>query len=176
MGSGNSVPLQSLTIQHLTLDDLAKIVTIIALILGGIGAYYKLIKGRVYTIRLEPRVACQVFRTQNGCDLLLTSHLRNVGFSRVEIQQTGSGLRLLSGERYAAATTIHKIKWKTVAAFPVFEDHKYLGANETIEDQQLIAVPQCINQQDFRVELWVTSQGSVWKAFHVVTNNKNNLG
>jgi hypothetical protein len=167
MGS-TSIPLHELTFRNFTLDDLAKVFTIIALILGGLGAYYKFIKGRVYTIRLEASVLCQIVQQEAKCDLIIVSHLKNVGFSRVRIEQRGTGLRLLEGERETARTIVHKVKWRPLATFAVFEDHQYLGANESIEDQQLIAIPKARNQQDFRVELWVASQGAVWKAFNVV--------
>jgi hypothetical protein len=176
MGTINSIPLHELTFQNFTLDDLAKIFTIIALILAGLGAYYKFIKGRVYTIRLEANVLCHIVRQQTKCDLIVVSALKNVGFSRVRIEQRGTGLRLLEVEPETAPTIVHKVKWRPLATFAVFEDHQYLGANESIEDQQLIAIPESGSQKDLRVELWVTSQGAVWKAFNIVrTEEKADL-
>lgn len=54
------------------------------------------------------------------------------------------------------------VKWKREGTFPVFQEHKWIESNETIEDQLLVTLPEG-HPRTYRVELWLASGGFVWK-------------
>jgi hypothetical protein len=77
----------------LVLDGANKAVASAAFLVGGIWAYYKFIRGRVYRPRLEPTIAVRAFQ-RTAPYLVASISLKNVGTSKVECKQEGSALRV----------------------------------------------------------------------------------
>ena len=118
---------------------LESIATTIALIIGGIWAYFNFFKGRAYHHRLEPKIMCKTFKRDGAYYLLTISQLTNVGLSRVDIEQKGSGLRILNYKPEAARRMLGEdAGWQHLVTYPVFTKHKWIESKETIEDPFLI--------------------------------------
>jgi hypothetical protein len=64
-------------------DIVQKAFTIAGLCVGGVWAYYKFIRGRVFTSRLEPTVSARAFADEKNTVLIATVSLKNVGLSKV---------------------------------------------------------------------------------------------
>jgi hypothetical protein len=54
------------------------------------------------------------------------------------------------------------VEWKREGTFPVFKEHQWIESSETIEDQLLVTLPEG-HPWTYRLELWVSSGGIVWK-------------
>jgi hypothetical protein len=147
---------------HLPLEDWLRLVQIAAIIAGGIAAYMKWFRGRLYHTRLEPSVVGSIVETSPS-QLLVTARLKNVGFSKVLIKQEGSGLRIFSAMPEEPIPEMLRVEWKREGTFPVFKEHQWIESSETIEDQLLVTLPEG-HPRTYRLELWVSSGGIVWKA------------
>ena len=152
---------------HLTLEDWSRLVQITAIVVGAVAAYIKWFRGRLY----EPRLEITVMGLLSGVTpshLLTTVRAKNVGFSRVPIEQEGSGCRILSAMTMAPVAEMLGVEWTHEATFPVFEEHEWIESSETIEDQLLATLPEG-RAATYRVEVWVASRGLTWKAASIVT-------
>src|SRR5437588_9561555 len=72
------------------------IATVAGLIIGGLFAYYKFFKGRVFVPRLETCLTVKSICKDNTGYLIASLELKNVGLSRVDIHQKGTALRVSS--------------------------------------------------------------------------------
>ncbi len=62
------------------------------------------------------------------------------------------------------------VEWKREGTFPVFQEHKWIESSETIEDQLLVTLPEGHRHPTtYRVDLWLVSGRSAWKAVGIVT-------
>jgi hypothetical protein len=138
---------------RLPIEDWARLVQIAAIIVGGIAAYIKWFRGRLYETRLEVSVTGSLIETSPR-QLLAIARAKNVGLSKVSIRQELTcepGSKVLS------------VGWKREATFPVFQEHEWIESNETIESQLLVTLPDG-QSGAYRLELLLTSGKIVWKA------------
>jgi hypothetical protein len=149
----------------LVLDGANKAVASAAFLVGGIWAYYKFIRGRVYRPRLEPTIAVRAFQRTAHDYLVASISLKNVGTSKVEIKQEGSALRVFCTPLRVEAPP-QVTEWKRVATLPVFEAHAWIESTETIEDTPLIYLPP--EQLAAKLELRIVGQALEWNAKAIV--------
>jgi hypothetical protein len=167
------------TTKPLGLADLQKVVdiaqklfTIAAIIVGGVWTYFHFFKGRTFKMRLEPSVS-SVITTSDGTNHLIVSiSLRNVGLSKVEIEQKGSVLQVLSYEAPIRMTSIESASWKDLKVFPVFESQEWIEPGELVEEQRLLVTPDG-TYKAFRLQLRIVSKGSTWNAMHTIVLDKD---
>jgi hypothetical protein len=154
-------------------DILQKLFTIAAIIVGAIWTYFNFFRGRTYKMRLEPEVSGKAV-TINGLNHLLAAiRLKNVGLSRVEIEQKGTALELLAYNAPDGTKNIVSAAWDRLTAFPVFESNRLIEPGEIIEEKRLIVVPT--NERTaFRLRLRLVSHGSAWEAMDIVTFSEEN--
>lgn len=149
------------------LDNLEKAFTIAAIIVAGLWAYFNYFKGRVYRSKLKPAITGVVVPEGDQYSLLITIHLTNVGISKIDLQQRGTALRIYSCQKPNEINEVKSAEWTHVATYPVFENHGWIEAEETIEEQRLVTIP--INQQiAFQFALRVVSKKTEWNATSIV--------
>jgi len=128
------------------------IATVAALIVGGLFAYYKFFKGRVFVPRLETGLLVKSICKGGTSYLIASLELKNVGLSRVDIHQKGTALGISSYEGpQPPVKTAQNVPWKKLKSFSVFERHKWIEAGETIKDELMVAIPNC-EKLAFRLE------------------------
>ncbi|HKS29591.1 MAG TPA: hypothetical protein VJS44_17310 [Pyrinomonadaceae bacterium] len=151
-------------------DKLASIaehvLTVAAILAGGFWAYYKVFKGRVYTSRLELVVEGKVVTINGNSYLSANMQMENVGLTRVEIQQRGSGLDVYAHGAAAASTIIHAVPWTFVTTFTVFAAHEWIEPGERISEPLLVALPS--PQTAYKLELIINSRGISWRAMTII--------
>jgi hypothetical protein len=118
-------------------DIIGTSVTAVALIIGGIWAYFKFVKGRTYRPRLEVELSGQ-WRLIDGKHLL-QAHIsvKNIGASVVTLLQNGTGLRVSVLARHQP-TAPAQVAWESLRVFEVLVDHAWIEPGETVSDDLLL--------------------------------------
>jgi hypothetical protein len=122
------------------LDSGEKIVTILAIIVGGFGAYWRFFKGRTYHNRLQPEVAGKLVRKGELNCLWVTMRLKNVGVSSVYLKKDGTRIDVFYAAEHNAQTT-HLGIWQHLKTFRIFENCKWIESGEAAKDELLIHIP-----------------------------------
>jgi len=154
------------------LDALEKVSTILAIVIGGLWAYYQFFRGRTYRPRLETQVVGQIFDDLRHYHLLVSSKLKNVGLSKVDLDRDASGVRIYSCVVPADITEIESAQWDHIATFPVFENHRWIESGETIEDEILLSIEKGTHRA-FRAVLRVVGRKISWKAERIISARLN---
>ena len=113
-------------------------VTTIALVVGGIWAYFRFVKERTYRPRLEVGMHGEWRRV--GRQRLLSARVtvKNIGTSVVELAQKGTGLRVSRMSSITAPPS--RVSWERIRVFSIFEEHKWIEPGETISDDLLLHI------------------------------------
>src|SRR5262249_6336609 len=106
-------------------DIIGTIVTAAAVIIGGIWAYFKFVKGRTFRPRLEVDMSGQWLKVDGKQLLQARIRVKNIGSSKVTLLQKGTGLRIgVLAEQQpsppAAAT------WDGQRVFVVLKEHQWI--------------------------------------------------
>lgn len=150
-----------------TLSNIESVLTSVAIVIGGAWTYFHYFKGRIYKPRLEPNVVGKVRAEPTAYYLLVTSHLKNVGLSKLTIQQEGSAIRVFACNPISETKEVESADWTHLATFSVFERHSWIEPGELIEDHQLITIPRN-SATVVRVDLRVVSRGISWEVSEII--------
>jgi hypothetical protein len=142
------------------------VVKIAAVLIGGSWAYIKFIKGRVYHVRLEPSIAARSFRRGESDCLLATVRVKNVGASKVDIEQRGTALRIFGCPVVGKIDMGVEIPWTRLKTVTIFDTHGWVEAGETIDDMVMILLPRCLVA--IKMELRIVANGKQWKARAII--------
>ena len=123
------------------LDQTDKLVRIFAVILGGVWAYMKFAKGRIFRTRLEPTVSGLCFHHERGDYVIATVELKNVGASRFALKKNGNHLVVHGCLRPVDSASERPVEWSEINIKSVFEDHTGVEPSETIEDSVMVDLP-----------------------------------
>jgi hypothetical protein len=154
------------------IDSAEKISKIVAIIVGGIFAYYKFFRGRTFRPRLEPALEASVLQIGALKHLKAKVRVKNVGLSRVPIEREVSGLRVFV---YAPMNSdgepgdkVSPVEWRRERTVDVFKDHAWIESGETIEDNWLLSMPRSELPAAFRLELKLAGRTTDWFANAIV--------
>jgi hypothetical protein len=149
-------------------EAIANVSQSLALLGGGVWAYFKFAKGRTFQDRLIPNVSGMFVLIEGSVFLIVTMQFKNVGLSRIAFDRESSSLVVFE---YVAseAEEILAVKSNRLASFRVFADKdKYVEPNEIVERQRLIALPR-IPSIGYQLEVEVgTDSGYRWRATAIV--------
>jgi hypothetical protein len=113
------------------------VVTAAALVVGGLWAYFKFVKGRTYRPRLEVGMSGQ-WRQLDGMDLLHARiTVQNIGNSVVTLLQRGTGLRV-SVPAADQGTAPVAVAWTVLRVFEILGEHEWIEPGETVSDDVLL--------------------------------------
>jgi hypothetical protein len=143
--------------------EIAKLVAeILALGVGGLWVWFNYFRGRVHRPRLEPRVVGSLVRAGGNAFIKLTVTVKNVGLSKVELRQEGTGLRVLCLD-YAAPTGA----LEHLVTLPILEAHGWIEPGETVEESQIHRLP--VADCAVQLELHLVGVKTMWQATTIVT-------
>jgi len=140
------------------ISKLKDLITAVGLLLGGIFAYYKFIKGRVFKPRLELKVSGKVITQKQKRLLVASAQIKNNGLSVVYLDDQLTGINLYRSSQLKGTTKEQQPAWlDPVNGFPLFTDHKWVEPDETITDEILIELR---DDEDvaYRIKLVVRSR------------------
>ena len=118
-------------------DILGTLVTAAAVIIGGLWAYFRFVKDRVYRPRLEVGLFGQWRDVAGTPALHARVTVKNIGATDVELLQEGTALiveRMDADQPRPPATTM----WTPIHASAILKDHQWIEPNETISDDLLL--------------------------------------
>jgi len=127
-------------------------VTALATILAGVWAYYRFVKGRVFTPRLTLDVKARRVCIQGVAYLLSTLEVSNVGLSRINIESADLRVCSLVGNAGSDGASIPRRV--SLGTFNVLLAHSWIESGEMLKEQTLITLPADHNSAvliDFRV-------------------------
>jgi hypothetical protein len=149
-------------------DAFANLTQSVALIAGGVWAYFKFAKGRTFRDRLTPTVSGRFVSIDKSVFLVVTTQIKNVGLSKIAFNPKASTLKILE---YISAEfdEILSVQNEPLTSFSVFGDNeRYIEPNEIVERQCLIALPRVSNigyQLEFEI---LSDYGYTWRATAIV--------
>jgi hypothetical protein len=119
----------------------AAVAQVIAVVVGGTWAYFKFVRGRTFSKRLELAVEGVLIGRDNDYAVIVTASLRNPGLAVVALSETAKSTYL-----YGLAATDWlsdaSVEWGThLRVTPLFEEHEWIEAEEVITDRVLVPVP-----------------------------------
>jgi hypothetical protein len=144
--------------------------TVLALIIGGIWTYFHFIKGRVFRPSLELSASGDLFSDNTGKFLIVKVKLKNVGSSKLDIVQKGTGLRVKALKKTNNARKAYKISGDRLITLSIFKDHQWIEPNEHIDDVQLLSMPS--DCENILLEVRLISKGLTWKSWNIVSSTK----
>jgi hypothetical protein len=118
------------------LSAAAALIQAFAILLGGAWAYYKFVRGRTFASRAEVRVRGKLltFGRERGISVAATLH--NPGETRLPIRAPSVTAQAVLEEGWRAPPN-----WTRVGIAPIFADHHWIEAKETITDETVIPLP-----------------------------------
>jgi|SRR5215213_527634 len=117
------------------------LVTIAAIITGGVWAYLRFIRERLNQPRLELRVSGQVLEWGGINYLIITAWLKNIGTAFVDIDKIETGIDIHLYKASGETEEIEWTYWDKGPFFRIFKEHGWTEPGETIVDQILLTLP-----------------------------------
>jgi hypothetical protein len=152
------------------LDAAGKVVQISAIVIGGVWAYYKFVKGRLYRPRLECSVTGEILRSSNRDYAVIAMSLKNCGTSKVEIRQEGTALRVFGCTNNDVADEGgDQVDWTHITTLSIFKQHAWIESSETIGDKVLVSLPA--DRLAVRLDFRIVGQRLEWSAKAIVKVN-----
>ena len=121
------------------------LITGAGIVVGGCWAYFKFVRGRTFVARLSIELDGE-WRTTDGMTVLhVRVNVKNIGASKVAINQYGSGLEI----GFPAGEWYHQVTWEKIKLesgtppfgarqFSVLEEHEWIEPGETVSDELLL--------------------------------------
>jgi hypothetical protein len=119
------------------IDLIGTLITAAAVIIGGIWAYFKFVKGRTFRPRLEVNMSGQWVNVDEKQLLQARIRVKNIGASKVTLLQEGTGLRvsvLAARQPSAPAAAV----WDRRGIFEILKEHAWIEPLETVSDDLLL--------------------------------------
>jgi hypothetical protein len=117
-----------------TATDVANnIVTSCAVLIGGVWAYFKFIRGRTFAHRAELNVSPSLERSADALYLSVTVTLKNTGLSKLPLNSNMKIVRLF-GITHEADRSVRAAGWERILTIPILDQHAWLEAQEAVTD------------------------------------------
>lgn len=151
---------------HKIIDSLQKLITALAIIVGGFWAWLKFFRGRTFRSRLELMVSARIVMSGSNKFLKATTQMKNVGLSQVKLKKDAIYLDvfLIDAAKVKPAGRLYSTMWDEPVTFAVFKEHGWIEPAEEISDQLLLQLPES-EQLACKLKLTVNSRGNSWVFF-----------
>lgn len=162
---GHDVPMSLDELKTLT-DILSALVTALAVVVGGLWAYFKLIRGRTFRPHVEVDVLAEWLGKEGHRGIKISVQLKNIGAAKIELLQNGSGMRVKRLSQYQNDPPAEAVWDDFGGVYEVFLHHEWIEPGETvIDDLMLVLGPEQIIEVETRIIL-------AWKPSNVVVHSR----
>lgn len=139
------------------LDRTEAVMKIVAYVVGATWVYFNYFKGRTYKSRLEIRIDGELLPVPTARLAKLATHVKNVGLAKVELLESGSGVRV---EGYDLGSNA----WTHVGTYEIYDDdEQWIEPAETLEGQLLVPLGTN-NFLAYRAQLIVNCGNMTWES------------
>jgi hypothetical protein len=159
------------------IEEVNNVVTSAAVVVGGIWAYFKFIRGRTFAHRAELEVTPSLDQSTGTSYLSVAVTLKNTGLSKLPLNANMKAVRL-SGIAGDASDGLRRATWQRILTSPTLETHAWLEAQETVTDTVVYSLhvldvegPRAVYQIEAIVgsrRRLITRKGTQWTARAVV--------
>jgi hypothetical protein len=113
--------------------------TVLAVVVGGLWAYFKFLRGRTYRPRLSVGMEARWCLVNERHLVHARITVKNIGVSVVTPRQRGMGLRVsvLSPQQPKPPAGVG---WDVVRVFEILREHEWIEAGETVSDDLLLDI------------------------------------
>jgi hypothetical protein len=119
------------------IDIIGTLITGAAVVVGGVWAYFKFVKGRTFRPRLEVHMFGQWRRVDQRQLLHARIRVKNIGSSNVTLVQEGTGLRIsVLGPNQPSPPALSS--WDHQKVFVILQEHAWIEPGETVSDDLLL--------------------------------------
>ena len=125
-------------------DLIDHLVTTVAVLVGGIWAYFKYVRGRTFASRAEVAVSGALYAADQQHVIKATAALKNTGASKLALERQGKVIRVFKA--YTDTSSSSAISWERLDTVPIFEAHGWIESSETVTDEVLIVIPISDNE------------------------------
>lgn len=134
------------------------------MIIGGIWAYFKFIKGRTVKPKLAIDMSGQWLRGGRKRWLHVRITVRNIGTSKVILRQEGTYLevRVLDARQPSPPDYA---KWKSAGKYEVLDDHHWIEPGEIVSDDLMLNLG--IRPTTFRIDARLVVQRTIFANIEV---------
>ena len=128
------------------------IVTSSAVVIGGVWAYFKFVRGRTFANRGELTVSASLERSAARLYLCITIVFKNTGLSRLPLNNNMKAIRLF-GMVSQMDRGPGETEWERIVTLPILDQHEWLEAQETVTDTVVYRLPVSVDiHAAYRVE------------------------
>jgi len=143
------------------IGNLKGLAEVIAIVVGGIWAYFNYFRGRTYRPRLECNLTVSLITDHSKSFLNIVVHVKNVGLSRVKIQQNGTAILVYNPQPPPSPSHPILSVWDSdYRVLEIFKDHGWIEPGEPISQPLLVQLPH-EHAFAYRVVLKLNS-GKIW--------------
>ena len=153
------------------LTEAEKVAHIVGIGSAGAWAYYHYFRGRTYRPRLDLGVSGTMSQGQSLDSIVATVTVKNVGLSRLIVEQEGTALVVSTCE--IPTEPFMRVQWTAQGAYPIFEKHSWIEPGEIIQNKVLVNVQP--NQAPVLLELRVNAAGIAWSVDEIVRGVAGNV-
>jgi hypothetical protein len=164
-----SETLKALTVSPSELFDLVETaLTSLAIVVAGVWAYYRYLKGRVHRPSIEVEIRGRILESGGRSFLCASVTVENVGVSKVRIEQRGSGLRLSEypASYPGSSSRFFPIRPRVLGVVPILESHSWLEPRERVSDEWMFSVPN--SRAGFRLDVRLVSDEASWTSSAII--------
>jgi hypothetical protein len=144
--------------------EIAKnICEVLAILVGGAWTYLNYFRGRTYRPRLELGLSASIEKRGLHSFLGISAQVKNVGLSKVKIDQSGTGVLVYAAVPNADVDVSYprELEWdEKYSIFEVFTSHQWIEPNEPVGQMLLVILPEP-PALAYKIELKVLS-GKIW--------------
>jgi hypothetical protein len=120
---------------------LQSLVTVAAFLFGGAWAYFKFVKGRVFTTRLEPVIEGRIVSYGARSVAVLRVSIRNVGLSKVNIDGDESTIEVLGFPADSYVAEFHSSYDTKFGVIRALTTHSWIEPGELIVEDRIVTLP-----------------------------------
>jgi hypothetical protein len=120
-------------------DVVDNIVTSSAVVIGGVWAYFKFVRGRTFARRAELDISPALEQSADSLYLAVTITLKNTGLSKLPLNKDMKVVRLF-GIVDEADRNLSASEWKRISTLPILDQHDWLEAQETVTDMVIYSL------------------------------------
>ena len=123
---------------------------------------------------METSIAGKIVKQNETLFLIAKIKIKNVGLSKIDIKQKGSGMRVIGIEKKENVSKIKKYEGVRLKTVSILKNHSWIEPGETIDDVHTFILP---NEAYFGLKLDVRliTKKIVWRFSSVDEINQENI-